>query len=124
MAKRNEFRRNKKKKSKKSKSHDISENTPSNGNAPLNITNEKSLEELFDRVKNSKKCYKSKEYLDCFDKDKQNWKFNKMLQVFILNHICNKEIFSEKFFEIFKKYFHKMNEKSKSVNNLFNLRNI
>jgi hypothetical protein len=107
MAKRNEFRRNQKKKSKKGKNS--VPNTTS-------VTNEKSLEELFERVKNSKKCYKSKEYLDCFEKDKTNWKFNKMLQVFILNHVCNKEIFSQKYFEIFKNYFQKMNEKSKNVN--------
>lgn len=75
----------------------------------------KSADDILDTVKNSKKCFKAKQYLDNFANDKETWKFNKMLQVFILNYILVKEIFSKDYFDIFKNYFKDMNEKTKTV---------
>jgi hypothetical protein len=34
------------------------------------------LEDYFDRVKKSRKCIKAKEYLQTYQNDKENWKFN------------------------------------------------
>ncbi len=79
------------------------------------IKNEKTIEEFVDRIKDSKKCLKSREYLEMFEKSKESWKFNKMLQVFILNFICIKDIFSKESFHIFKGYLKKMNDKTKKV---------
>jgi len=39
-----------------------------------------------------------------------------MIQIFVLNHILIKEVFSKEYFDIFKKYFHKMSDSSKKVN--------
>jgi hypothetical protein len=74
----------------------------------------KNIEEFLDRVKNSRKCIKAKEYLDNFVNDKENWKFNKMVQVFILNYICVKGVFGKEYFNIFKSYLQKMNVKTKA----------
>ena len=41
-----------------------------------------------------------------------------MAQIFVLNHILIKEVFSKEFFELFKKYFKKMSDSSKKVNQI------
>jgi hypothetical protein len=38
-----------------------------------------------------------------------------MVQIFVLNHVLIQEVFSKEYFEIFKKYFHKMSQSSKKV---------
>ncbi len=107
MAKKNNFKKNKKNKknNKNNKQFQIEES----------IKNEKCLEESLHRIKNNKKCIKAKEYLDLFENSKDHWKFNKMLQVFILNYICIRDIFPKEYFNIFKNYLKKMNDKTKKV---------
>lgn len=101
MAKRNNFKSKRKNAKNKNKTNQ-SENVEA-----------KNIEEYMDRVKDTKKCLKAKVYLDSFQNDKNSWKFNKMIQVFILNYICCKEIFGKEYFNIFKSYIKKMSEKTK-----------
>lgn len=109
MGKTNKIRKYHKRKSTKGKT----------GQAKNNFIEAISLNEYFEKIKESKKYIESLDYLKSFvesqEEDFSSWKFKSNIQTFIKKHILIKNIYDSKAFSDFQIYVYKMAKKEEFI---------
>ena len=56
------------------------------------------------KKKKKKKVHEGLKYLDKYENDRTNWKFQKKNQIYVLNNILNKKLIPKNYFKIALKY--------------------